>query len=83
MASAEVVPVFEAGEAGQGVKGMNRGEVGVGDFSEEAFEGGDAEGHARGVEDCGIQLFEVIAAPFFPAAPLPFGLDEAEAFFDM
>lgn len=72
---AEVVPVFEAGKAGQGVEGMNGGEVGVGDFSEEAFEGGNAEGYARGVENCGIQLFEVVAAPFLSAAPLPFRLD--------
>jgi hypothetical protein len=54
MALAEVVPVFESGEAGQGVEGMNRGKVGVGDFSEEAFKCGNAEGYAGGVEDCGI-----------------------------
>ena len=79
----ELIPVFEACEARQGVEGMDGGEVGVGDFSEEAFQGRNAERYAGGVEDCGIQLFEVIAAPFFSAAPLPFGLDEAEAFFDM
>ena len=83
MALAEVVPVFEAGEAGQGVEGMDGGEVGVGDLAEEAFEGRDAEGDTGRVEDRGIQLFEIVAAPFFPAAPLPFGLNEAEAFFDM
>jgi hypothetical protein len=62
---------------------MDGGEVGIGDLAEEAFEGRDAEGHAGGVEDRGIQLFEVIAAPFSPVASLPFGFDEPEAFFDM
>ena len=83
MALPELIPVFKAGEAGQGVEGMDGREVGVSDFSEEAFEGGDAEGYTGSVEDRGIQLFEVIAAPFFSVASLPFGLDEAEAFFDM
>ena len=83
MALAEIVPVFEAGEAGQGIEGMDGGEVGIGDFAENALEGRDAEGNAGGVEDRGIQLFEVIAAPLFPAAPLPFGFDEAAAFFEM
>jgi hypothetical protein len=80
---AEVVPVFEAGEAGQGIEGMDGREVGVGDLAEESFEGRDTEGHTGGVEDRGIQLFEVIAAPFFPVASLPFGFDEPEAFVNM
>ena len=83
MALPELIPVFKAGEAGQSVEGMDGREVGVSDFSEEAFEGGDAEGYTGRVEDRGIQLFEVITAPCFSVASLPFGLDEAEAFFDM
>jgi hypothetical protein len=83
VALAEIIPVFEAGEAGEGIKGMNGREVGIGDFSEEAFECRDAEGYAGSVEDRGIQLFEIIAAPFFPGASLPFGFDEPEAFVDM
>lgn len=35
----EVIPVFEAGEAGQRVEGMDGWEIGVSNFSEEAFEG--------------------------------------------
>lgn len=62
---------------------MDGGEVGVGDLAKEAFEGRHAEGDTGGVEDRGIQLFEIIAGPFFPAAPLPFGFDEPEAFLDM
>lgn len=83
MVLAEIVPVFEAGETGEGVESMDGGKVGVGNLSEEAFERGDAEGYARGVEDRGIQFFEVVAAPIFSATALPFCFDEAEAFFDM
>lgn len=47
----EGVPVFEAGEAGQGVEGMDGGEVGIGYFTEESFEGRYAEGYAGGIVD--------------------------------
>ena len=36
---AEVIPIFETGEAGEGVEGVDGWKVGVGDFAEEAFEG--------------------------------------------
>ena len=62
---------------------MDGGEVWVGNLSEEAFQGGDAEGHTGGVEDGRIQFLEIIAAPIFSVAALPFCFDEAEAFFNM
>jgi hypothetical protein len=80
---AKVIPVFEPGEAGQGIEGVYGRKVGVGNFAEKAFEGRDAEGDAGSVKNRGIQLLEIIAAPVFSAAPLPFGFDEPEAFFDM
>lgn len=57
--------------------------VGIGDFSKKAFEGRDAEGNPRRVKDRGIQLFEIIAAPLFPTASLPFDFDKPEALLDM
>ncbi len=79
----KVVPVFETGKAGQGIEGVYGRKVGVGDFAEKAFEGRNAKGDTGGVKNRGIQLLEIIAAPVFSAAPLPFGFDEPEAFFDI
>ena len=54
MILSKVAPVFKTGEAGQGVQGVGGRKIRVRHLPEKTFQGRDAEGHARRIENCGV-----------------------------